>query len=191
VSEKTAEKHDATPFRVENPSVLGASILQGEEVALMVSGEKAPSGLTLRRSFLRCYGINVGRVEFVQGLQWPENGWCTRPGDAVPDPRRRRYRYESLTGSLESEIGSLWSEILDLRHVGALDDFWDSGGDSLDLVELAEALKEHFGVDLNLFQYNDDLTVRGLAASVGATRGGNAHDRPGPDAARASPAGIR
>jgi acyl carrier protein len=171
VSKEIAEKHDATLFRIENPSVLGASILPGDEVTLMVSGENTPSGLTLRRSFLRCYGINAGRVEFVQGLQWPVTGWCTTPRDAAPDPRRRHYRYEPLTGRLESEIGSLVSDILDLRDVGALDDFWDSGGDSLDLVELAEALNERFGVDLNLLQYNDDLTVRGLAASVDAAGG--------------------
>jgi acyl carrier protein len=174
VTEAIAEKHDATLFRVENPSVLGASILQGEDVVLIVSGQDAPSGLTLRRSFLRCYGIDVDRVEFVQGLQWPVSGWCTTTADAAPDPRRKSYRYESLTGNLESEIGLLWSEILDVRHVGAQDDFWDSGGNSLDLVELAEALNERFGVDLDLVQYNHDLTVRGLAASVDATRGSTA-----------------
>lgn len=171
VSEEIAEKHDATLFRVENPSVLGACVAQGEKVTLLVSGNEAPSGLTLRRSFLRCYGVDVDRVEFVRGLRWPAHGWCAAPGDAVPDPRRTRYRHEPLSRGLEAEIGSLWSAILDVRHIGALDDFWDLGGNSLDLVELAEALQERCGVDLDLLHHNDGLTVRGLAAFVDAARG--------------------
>ena len=67
----------------------------------------------------------------------PSEGQIERPpGDGYVEPRTE----------LEVEIAQLWSEVLGVPSVGAETDFFDLGGHSLKLMQLASRFDQAFGV---------------------------------------------
>lgn len=70
------------------------------------------------------------------------------------------------TSPLEMRVVSIWARLFELESdsVGILDDFFDSGGDSLMAVELVVALEREFGVELSL----DLVLTRRTPSSIAA-----------------------
>jgi acyl carrier protein len=76
---------------------------------------------------------------------------------------------------LETKIAAVWSKVLSLNQVSPDDNFFDLGGDSLQLLEvhaeLGKALTSQLSVT-DLFEYT---TVRSLAARLSGSEGRNLH----------------
>jgi long-chain acyl-CoA synthetase len=64
---------------------------------------------------------------------------------------------------LERSIAAVWSEVLDAGMVGAEDNFFDIGGDSLAATRIAAQLRERLGVDLDTVAVFEAPTVAELA----------------------------
>lgn len=79
-------------------------------------------------------------------------------------------------GPLERELAELWQNLLGLDRVGADDDFFELGGDSLLGTRVATRLRERHGVELPLAELFTASTVRGLARRVEAARQQTAND---------------
>ncbi|QDE89535.1 hypothetical protein BHS06_11505 [Myxococcus xanthus] len=62
--------------------------------------------------------------------------------EMVDDARSNEVRFEPPTSEVEIELAVLWERVLDVRPVGALDNFVDLGGDSLRAVHLVRAARE-------------------------------------------------
>ncbi|WP_368670819.1 amino acid adenylation domain-containing protein [Myxococcus sp. AM010] len=60
----------------------------------------------------------------------------------VDDARSDEVRFEPPTSELEIELAVLWERVLDVRPVGASDNFVDLGGDSLRAIHLVRAARE-------------------------------------------------
>jgi acyl transferase domain-containing protein/acyl carrier protein len=70
---------------------------------------------------------------------------------------------------LEESIAQVWEEVLGLRPVGAVDDFFtDLGGDSLLAAQLISRLRARFDVEIPLRRFFDGPTVVELAEVIAA-----------------------
>ena len=68
----------------------------------------------------------------------------------------------------EATLAGLWSELLERGDIGADEDFFELGGDSLLAVWLMEAIAERTGVNLPLSVLLEGATIRHLARAVDA-----------------------
>lgn len=130
----------------------------------------APDAMVLR-DFLRdkLPGHMVPELfVFLDRLPLTPNGKIDR--NALPPPNRMVAAQAGGVvpmAGLEQTIAGIWKEILGLDHLGPDDNFFDSGGRSLHVVQVKGRLEESLGVELpviKLFQYP---TVRSLADFIG------------------------
>lgn len=90
--------------------------------------------------------------------------------DAAGEPRLRRDRLDVAAdfvapgGELESWLAGVWSELLNVDRVGAEDDFFELGGDSLAASKLFLRIEERTGARLPQSTIIDRPTVAKLAA---------------------------
>lgn len=70
---------------------------------------------------------------------------------------------ESASSPLEKRIIDIWRGVLDVRHVGAGDNFFDLGGDSLLLAAVHARLQKELNVDIPITDLFEFPTVRSLA----------------------------
>src|SRR4029453_18247098 len=66
-------------------------------------------------------------------------------------------------GSLEAQLIELWQEVLGVRPIGASDDFFELGGDSLTAARMAQQVADLTGSALPLGALYESPTVAGLA----------------------------
>lgn len=66
-------------------------------------------------------------------------------------------------GSVEVALAKLWEEILGVRPIGVLDDFFDLGGHSVQAAQLFGCLERVFGVRLPLARLYEGRTIRDMA----------------------------
>lgn len=69
--------------------------------------------------------------------------------------------------AVESAVRLMWTDILHTPPAGPDDDFFDLGGQSLDLVRLLAAVRTGYGVDLPVDElFADDFTVAATARAI-------------------------
>lgn len=71
-----------------------------------------------------------------------------------------------LTSSVEAAVAQVWAEVLGREEVGASENFFDLGGDSLRAMEVIALLREALGVELPLIAFFEDPTVSHLSAVI-------------------------
>lgn len=76
----------------------------------------------------------------------------------------------SSLSATEAAICAVWRTLLEVKQVGASDDFFDLGGNSLTAISLLNDLRERFGVEVSLKQFFATPTVAMLASSIDAAR---------------------
>ncbi|MEU8924561.1 amino acid adenylation domain-containing protein [Kitasatospora sp. NPDC048545] len=86
------------------------------------------------------------------------------PVRSAPDPAGRVAPHTPL----EEGLARLWAEVLSVEHVGAEDDFFDLGGDSIRAVQIAFRIKREFGVQLRPVDVQLNPTVAELARHLSA-----------------------
>jgi amino acid adenylation domain-containing protein len=89
---------------------------------------------------------------------------------ALPEPDRVRPAVDTPLvpprTPLEARLAALWAELLDRRDVGVDDNFFDLGGHSLVLMQLASRIRDEFGVDVPIPVLFDVPTVAGMAVAI-------------------------
>lgn len=88
--------------------------------------------------------------------------------------------YREPEGPLQHRIAKAWQAVLGIDKVGADDDFFDLGGESLLAMQLVTSLRKEMGVSLSVKQFfsSGDLTVKGLAGLVERAHAGNDTGQP-------------
>jgi amino acid adenylation domain-containing protein len=90
---------------------------------------------------------------------------------ALPEPTHERpehlaHHYVEPRAGLEREVASAFAAVLDIRRVGALDNFFDLGGDSLLALRVFSTLRAAGHTQLNVAMLFADATPRGLAKAL-------------------------
>ena len=105
-------------------------------------------------------------------------------GDKV-DVRRLREQYEALrplyappVGHVEQMVCDVWQNLLAVDRIGRLDDFFESGGDSITATRGLALLNADFDVELPLSAFYETRTPAGLAALITTARDAGSPAKP-------------
>ena len=85
--------------------------------------------------------------------------------------------YERPEGETEEGLLTLWRELLGIDGIGATDDFFELGGDSLVGTQLLARVQRHFGVKLSTRSLYAHPTPRGLACEIDAALVGDVSEQ--------------
>lgn len=67
---------------------------------------------------------------------------------------------------IESQLGNIWKDVLDLDEVNPEDNFFDLGGDSILATRLSTCVKKRWELDLNIGLIFEAPTLRGMASLI-------------------------
>ncbi|MDH6134155.1 acyl carrier protein [Kitasatospora sp. MAA4] len=157
---------DAALFRGICEDVLGAAFQETPEFTVYASTDVFNSGVGIRLAFRKCYGVDVRRVRFIDGLRWAPTGWCDSEADGSSPRILAEYVHAPPSDPVEQAITAFWEEILEVQGLGTSDDFWECGGDSLGFIETIDFIGQEYGVQLGFFDIGASLTVARLATLV-------------------------
>ncbi|WP_330277064.1 amino acid adenylation domain-containing protein [Lentzea sp. NBC_00516] len=85
---------------------------------------------------------------------------------ALPAPEQEQTSYTAPGTAAERTVADVWQEVLGVGRVGADDDFFDLGGDSILSIQVASRLRSALGADVSPRQLFDTPTVRALADAL-------------------------
>ncbi|GLY53409.1 non-ribosomal peptide synthetase [Lentzea sp. NBRC 102530] len=85
---------------------------------------------------------------------------------ALPEPEQEQRPYVAPGTAAERAVAEVWQEVLRVGRVGADDDFFELGGDSILSIQVASRLRSALGADVSPRQLFDTPTVRALAEAV-------------------------
>ncbi len=114
----------------------------------------------------------------LKALPLTPNGKVDRRSLPAPDTLRPELAAEYVPpgSEVERRVAALWQDVLGLDRVGLHDNFFDLGGHSLLLVQVAAGLRETFGRDISMVELFRRTTVASLVAWLredGGTDGGS------------------
>lgn len=74
---------------------------------------------------------------------------------------------ETVLSAAEQQIAAIWQSVLNTQEIPEADeDFFDFGGDSLDIVKVRTMLSDLAGREIEITELFTDPTVSGMAALV-------------------------
>ena len=82
--------------------------------------------------------------------------------------------YVEPRGEMETQLAEIWAAALGMERVGALDNFFDLGGDSLSALSVAAEVKKALRCSVAVTLFYEAPTVRLLAAELKVGAGGDA-----------------
>ncbi|MEU5837255.1 amino acid adenylation domain-containing protein [Streptomyces diacarni] len=110
---------------------------------------------------------------------------------ALPAPTRQDSvdaAYTAPEGSAEEAIAAIWREVLGVEQIGAHDDFFELGGDSLSVVRVLSRMRAALGLWFSVAEFFAVPTVRALARRRAKPGSGRAEEIPAvPRTGRALP----
>lgn len=71
--------------------------------------------------------------------------------------------FDAPRAGLEQALAAIWEDVLSVRHAGANDNFFDLGGNSLQLLEVRHRLQQSLGLCPPLIRFFEYPTLRALA----------------------------
>jgi amino acid adenylation domain-containing protein/thioester reductase-like protein len=164
------------------PTVHDAAVLLREDVpgakrlvAYVVAERGAATAAPELRRFVqeRLPEYMVPSVFLVEAaLPLSPNGKIDRKALPAPDPSRQDLAeaYVAPRTPVESDIASLWCQILGVDRVGVNDDFFELGGHSLLVAELFARLRDRYPVEVPVRVLFETPTVAGLADAIDVVR---------------------
>jgi len=88
---------------------------------------------------------------------------------ALPEPElAAQAEYVAPRTATEEALCAIWQEVLGVERVGASDNFFQLGGDSLTSVRVLAAIRSRFGVNLPLQMVFTNPTIEFVGAGIDA-----------------------
>jgi acyl carrier protein len=133
-------------------ATLVAYVVPAKENSLTASGLRRFAGDALPESMIPSMFV------LLDALPLTPNGKVNRQALPVPEGRRPELEtdYVAPRSELEKKIAKVWEELLGVKRPGLHDNFFDLGGNSLQVVQAQARLREALGRNLpvvKLFQY--------------------------------------
>ncbi|MFC8527844.1 amino acid adenylation domain-containing protein [Nocardia sp. NPDC057227] len=107
----------------------------------------------------------------VDAIPLTVNGKLDRRALPAPSYAAREFRAPSTPA--EETVAAVFAEVLGTERVGADDDFFELGGNSLIATRVVTRLRERTGTELRVAVFFDDPTVAGVAARIVAAHSGD------------------
>ncbi len=145
-------------------AALVAEASEGEAASLDTSGLRRFLAETLPDYMIPAHFVTMGRIPLT-----PHGKVDVK---ALPEPMRARpqmeTQYEAPESRLENTIAAIWADVLGLEtgDVGMEDNFFDLGGNSLDIVKVSNRVKEQLSVEVPVISLFEYPTVRSLAQHI-------------------------
>jgi amino acid adenylation domain-containing protein/non-ribosomal peptide synthase protein (TIGR01720 family) len=162
----------------EHPAVREAAVLVREDrpgarrlVAYVAAAEAAPGEGELRawlEARLPDYMVPRSFV-FLPALPRTPNGKPDRK--ALPAPEIGVSDYVAPRSATETTLAQIWAEVLGLPRVSVEDSFFDLGGHSLLLTQIAARVRRAFGVEVPLRDLFETPMVASQARAIEAAQG--------------------
>ncbi len=159
-----------------SPGVDGAAVVAHEDgpiarlVAYVVTGQDGPA---LRERLARSLPEYMIPAAFVPVDAIPRTGSGKLDRRALPAPEwgAATRPYVAPRTDAERAVALIWAETLGAERVGAEDDFFELGGDSILSIRVTARLRETFGVEISPRAVFTHPTVAGLAAALPESAG--------------------
>ncbi|MFD4672027.1 amino acid adenylation domain-containing protein [Lentzea sp. NPDC058450] len=154
---------------VAHPAVAEAAVIAredggGKRLVAYVTGTPAISDLRDHaRDRLPGHMVPAAFV-VVPEIPLTRNGKLDRR--ALPEPEQEQRPYIAPGTDAERVVADVWQEVLRVARVGADDDFFELGGDSILSIQVASRLRSALGADVSPRQMFDTPTVRALAEAL-------------------------
>jgi len=164
---------------LDHPSIRSAAVLYsdpdggtGHLVAYFVPRDPdVPSAAGLRE-FVRARlpaAMVPGRFRAIAALPMTPSGKLDRRAlAAMPNAPDDQAVYVAPRDALETQLVAIWEEVLDARPIGARDDFFALGGQSLSAVRVAGVIEQRFGQRVPPGLLFETPTVEALARRISA-----------------------
>ena len=158
---------------VRQAVVLAREDVPGEKrlVAYVVSArDQAPKGRELRECIsatLPDYMV-PGLFVFLDSLPLTPNGKVDRKALPAPDNQRQGVTEDYVAPRTPNEelLANIWAEVLRIDRVGVEDNYFDLGGDSLKIAQIATRVRETLQVNVPIRAIFEQPTVAGLTAVI-------------------------
>ena len=96
---------------------------------------------------------------------------------SLPEPKKERpvlnQLYIAPTNAFEQQLADIWTQILEIEHIGIQDNFFELGGHSLLAAQLLTTIEKVCQVEIPLFYFLSEPTITGLVKSICARKGSN------------------
>jgi hypothetical protein len=126
-----------------------------------VVGSAEPAALRHELEGLLPRGMVPGAIVPLDALPLTLNGKLDRK--ALPDPQRQAEHRVPPRTPLEEIVAGVWGDVLAISEIGATDDFFTLGGDSLAALRASTRLASELGREVALRAFFDHPTVEALA----------------------------
>ena len=147
----------------------GSGVMPGEAMTEADAFQAEPSVDDLREHLnqtLPGYMVPSAFVK-LEAMPLTPNGKVDRKALPAPDVDAFAARsYEAPQGETEEALAAIWQELLGVARVGRHDNFFDLGGHSLLVTQLATRIRERFQVDMSFLDLFDSPSLDGMAARV-------------------------
>jgi aryl carrier-like protein len=157
----------AATFGVHHPTL-------GQDVAAAVvlkDGAKATADEIRASLFGRLAEFRIpSRLVVVDAIPVSATGKIRRAGLAERLARQLQPSHVAPRDATELDVASMFREILGVTPVGALDNFFALGGDSLRGFQLLTRIRTRMHVDVSILDLFKEPTVARLAAVIGRNR---------------------
>jgi nonribosomal peptide synthetase DhbF len=133
------------------------------------AGREPPTEAELRAELRRRLPEAMVPAAIVRLDRLPLNANGKVDRAALPEPGTRRSAdapFLAPRTETEEAIAQAWQAVLRVERVGALDDFFELGGDSLLATQVVARLRSSFGIELPLRRFFEGSTVEALAGAV-------------------------
>lgn len=102
------------------------------------------------------------REEYING----EYDFIKQQMHALLEEDFKRREIVPPANPIQEELVKIWSEVLNIERIGIRDNFFDLGGDSLRITQIASRIRDRFQVDLNQAALFENTDIQKLAEVV-------------------------
>jgi acyl carrier protein len=133
--------------------------------------DTCPSGIDLRKALSEALPSYMVPAYFMRLDSMPTTASGKVNRNALPEivtmPRDPANPYRAPRNDIDEKLVTIWSDFLRIDGIGIDDDFFDSGGDSLEATNVMLEVEKHFGLTMDAESFLDALnSIRKISDAV-------------------------
>jgi acyl carrier protein len=144
---------------------------EGEnEIAAYVVGKTEFNAVDLRRFLQEKLPVYMLPAHYIQLEQMPLTPSGKTDRRNLPSPSvssiSRKENYIAPRTETEKKVTAIWEETLEKDKIGVTDNFFETGGHSLKVIQLIGRINRSFDLDLSLRVLFDNPTIESLSEEI-------------------------